>query len=96
MSTLTLNDGIQLRGGTAEALSTVNPIPKAREIMIETDTGKTKIGDGSTAWNSLNYAVGGGGLNFGHLSLKTVPQLRGRYHHGLPKRNRFNYTGWER
>lgn len=33
MSTLTLNDGIQLRGGTAEALSTVNPIPKAREII---------------------------------------------------------------
>ncbi len=70
MSTLTLNDGIQLRGGTAEALSTVNPIPKAREIMIETDTGKTKIGDGSTAWNSLNYAVGGGGTEIWTFELE--------------------------
>ena len=25
-------------------------------MCIETDTGKYKIGDGTTAWNSLEYA----------------------------------------
>ena len=33
-------------------------------MCIETDTGKYKIGDGSTAWNDLEY---GGSLdNFSH------------------------------
>ena len=53
---LNLNTGIQLRGATASVLASVNPVPAAREIMIETDTNKIKIGDGSTAWNSLSYA----------------------------------------
>ena len=56
MSTLRLSDGIQRRGRTAEALASENPIVNAREIMIETDTGRTKIGtDGLTRWNSLPY-----------------------------------------
>ena len=32
-----------------------NPTLGAGEIGIETDTGRIKIGDGSTAWNSLSY-----------------------------------------
>ena len=52
---------IQLRGGTAAVLASVNPVLSEREIMIETDTGKIKVGtDGLTAWNSLPY-VGGNG-----------------------------------
>lgn len=50
------NGALQHRGGTAAALASENPTPKAREIMIETDTNKFKIGDGVTAWNSLPYA----------------------------------------
>ena len=50
---------IQLRGGTTGALTSENPVLSRREIMIETDTGKIKVGtDGLTAWNSLEY-VGG-------------------------------------
>ena len=52
---------IQLRGGTAAVLANVNPVLNKREIVVETDTGKIKVGtDGLTAWNSLPY-VGGNG-----------------------------------
>ena len=46
---------IQHRRGTSEALATVNEVLLAGEMCIETDTGKYKIGDGTTAWNELDY-----------------------------------------
>ena len=51
---------IQFRRGTSEALAAVNEVLLAGEIGIETDTGKYKIGNGSTNWNGLPYA----GQNF--------------------------------
>ena len=47
---------IQHRRGTSQALAAVNEVLLAGEICIETDTGKYKIGDGTTAWNKLDYA----------------------------------------
>ena len=49
-----------VRGGTAANLTTVNEIPLKRELVIETDTLRYKLGDGITAWNALPYASGGG------------------------------------
>ena len=49
---------IQLRHDTASNWSTVNPTLAEGEVGIETDTRKQKIGDGSTAWNSLAYDLG--------------------------------------
>jgi hypothetical protein len=46
---------IRVRGGTAATLSTVNPTPAVREPVYETDTRLMKIGDGTTAYNSLGY-----------------------------------------
>lgn len=46
---------IQIRRGTASDWSTVNPTLAAGELGVETNTRKIKIGDGSTAWNSLSY-----------------------------------------
>lgn len=46
---------IQIRRGTASDWTSVNPTLAAGEIGYETNTGKLKIGDGSTAWTSLNY-----------------------------------------
>ena len=51
---------IQLRRDTAANWSTNNPTPSAGEPCFETDTGKLKIGDGSTAYNDLAYQGGGG------------------------------------
>ena len=54
----TLYRRIQFRRGTSEALAAANEVLLAGELVVETDTGKYKFGDGSTAWNDLNYAVG--------------------------------------
>jgi len=48
-------DIIQLRGGSAAAWTAANPILAQKELGIETDTNKLKVGDGVTAWNSLSY-----------------------------------------
>lgn len=46
---------ILIRGDSASDWSAANPILALREPALETDTGKLKIGDGVTAWNSLAY-----------------------------------------
>jgi hypothetical protein len=51
---------VQLRGGTFEAMSEANPLLARREVAVEIDTGKIKVGDGVTSWNDLPYAGGGG------------------------------------
>lgn len=50
---------IQHRRDTATNWSTNNPTLAAGEIGYDTTNKKIKIGDGSTAWNSLPY-VGSG------------------------------------
>ena len=49
---------IQVRRGTASQWTSANPTLASGEWGFETDTGKTKIGDGTTAWASLAYATG--------------------------------------
>ena len=53
---------IQLRGGTFEAMSQANPLLARREIAVEIDSGKIKVGDGVHSWNELPYA--GGSMEF--------------------------------
>ena len=48
-------DRIRPRGDTAANWTSANPILQDREIGLETDTRRYKIGDGTTAWNSLSY-----------------------------------------
>ena len=50
---------IQVRRGTAAQWTSANPTLAAGEWGFETDTGKVKIGNGSTAWNSLGYTGAG-------------------------------------
>jgi hypothetical protein len=49
---------VQVRRGTASQWTSANPTLASGEWGFETDTLKTKIGNGSTAWNSLAYATG--------------------------------------
>jgi hypothetical protein len=51
---------IQVRRGTASQWTSTNPTLAGGEWGFETDTGKAKIGDGSTAWTSLSYFGGTG------------------------------------
>lgn len=46
---------LQFRRDTAANWSSANPTLSAGEPAFETDTGKEKIGDGTTAWSSLPY-----------------------------------------
>jgi hypothetical protein len=50
---------IQIRRGTASQWTSANPTLASGEQGFETDTGKVKIGNGSTAWNSLAYLGAG-------------------------------------
>lgn len=50
---------IQVRRGTASQWTSANPTLAAGEWGLETDTLKTKIGNGSTAWTSLAYQGAG-------------------------------------
>jgi hypothetical protein len=51
---------IQIRRGTAANWTSANPTLAEGELGYETDTGKLKAGDGSTAWTSLSYVSGTG------------------------------------
>ena len=51
------NDLIQLRSDTAASWASVNPTLAIGETGFETDTGKLKVGTGSTAWNTLLYVT---------------------------------------
>jgi hypothetical protein len=46
---------IQLRNDTAANWTSANPTLAVGEMGVESDTDQFKIGDGSTAWNSLGY-----------------------------------------
>lgn len=46
---------IQFRRDTSLQWSTTNPVLSEGEFGVELDTYKSKMGDGSTAWNALSY-----------------------------------------
>jgi len=54
-SATTVQVRLQLRADTAANWTANNPVLLANELGRETDTGKIKIGNGSTAWSSLAY-----------------------------------------
>lgn len=61
---------IQLRRDTAANWTAVNPVLTQGEIGLELNTGKIKIGTGTTAWSSLPYFS----LSYSDLSgLPTIP-----------------------
>jgi hypothetical protein len=48
---------IQLKRANSTVWASENPVLAEGELGFEIDTGKLKIGDGSTLWNSLEYSV---------------------------------------
>lgn len=49
---------IQLRRDTAGLWTSINPVLAAGEPGLESDTGRIKYGDGTTAWIALGYFLG--------------------------------------
>ena len=66
---------IQVRRDTANNFLTINPTLDAGEWGYETDTGKTKIGDGKTSWRNLEYQGVRGPA--GPQGIQGVPGLQG-------------------
>ena len=58
MTATTVNVQMQQRRDTAANWTSADPTLLAGELGYESDTGKLKIGDGSTAWSSLAYEPG--------------------------------------
>lgn len=50
---------IQVRRGTASQWTSTNPTLASGEWGYETDTGKVKIGNGTSGWTSLGYTGSG-------------------------------------
>ena len=46
---------IQLRRGTSTEWTQFNPVLAEAELGVEIDTGRIKVGDGSTQWGNLKY-----------------------------------------
>lgn len=65
---------IQFRRGLASQWTTANPILSAGTLGVETDTLKVKVGNGTTAWNALQYLNGAelaGKADVGHTHTAT-------------------------
>lgn len=60
MSNQILNGRVIQRNDTSANWASINPILLKGEMGVESDTKKFKFGDGTTAWNSLEYAMSGG------------------------------------
>lgn len=52
---------IQIRRGTLADWTSTNPTLALGEIALTTDTRQLKIGNGTTAWNSLKFVTFDGG-----------------------------------
>ena len=58
MATIRVKSANLLRRDTAANWSEKNPILREGEEVYETDTGKRKVGNGTTEWNNLKYDSG--------------------------------------
>ena len=56
----TLGTLVQFRRGTTALWTSANPVLSSAEIGVDTSIGSFKVGDGTTAWNSLPYANASG------------------------------------
>ena len=55
MAQKTINARISLRADTAAKFASANPVLLKNELAIEKDTGKKKLGDGTSKYNTLPY-----------------------------------------
>lgn len=75
---------IQFRRDTAANWTSANPVLSEGEFGYETDTLKYKLGNGSTAWNSLAYS------NLRSLDVSTVIDFEGAATPTPPNSNHLN------
>jgi hypothetical protein len=62
---------IQVRRDSSADWTTINPVLSEGEIGFETNTGKFKIGNGSSAWSALDYFLDSSDLS-GYLTASSA------------------------
>ena len=90
-------DIVQVRRDTAANWTSVNPTLANGEQGYETDTGKIKIGNGSTAWTALGYFAGATEVSkTSEITFATTDQSAGKAFtitdfpkHGMTKKVKF-------
>ena len=50
---LSFNGSIQLKRGSKDVLETSEYVPRSGELLVATDTGDIRVGDGSHSWHDL-------------------------------------------
>lgn len=68
---------IQLRRDTAANWTAANPVLAAGEVGYETNTGKLKIGNGSSTWTALSYFAGNAGSLVGLSDVDAAGRVDG-------------------
>jgi hypothetical protein len=66
---------IKHRNSAASVWTSTNPTLAVGEMGVESDTLKSKIGDGTTAWNSLAYTKAGAADSAAKASKITASSL---------------------
>jgi hypothetical protein len=59
----------QARTDTSSSWSSLNPILAKGQSGYEINTGKLKIGDGTTSWNNLGYVTSDGIIETSFLTM---------------------------
>jgi len=62
---------IQVRRDSSADWTTINPVLSEGEIGFETNTGKFKIGNGSSLWSALDYFLDSSDLS-GYLTTSSA------------------------
>lgn len=78
-------DRIQLRRDLANVWSATNPVLSDGEPGVERDTGRMKIGNGTTPWNGLPYVGGGSGGDLNYTHTQATPSTTWIVSHNLGK-----------
>lgn len=69
---------IQFLRGTKSAIAAENPVLLAGQPCVETDTGQMKVGNGTTAYNSLPYVGSGTGSTVSYGSSSTAASVKAK------------------
>lgn len=97
-----LKTQILLRNDIAANWTAANPVLGQGEVGLETDTKKLKVGDGTTAWNSLDYYVEdvikdlSGLIQVPTITQPTYTNLKAKatYSAGLELGSTITHLGW--
>jgi hypothetical protein len=63
----------QVRAGTSSQWTTANTVLLSQELGYETNTGRFKLGDGTTVWTSLGYYLEASPFTLKSYTVATVP-----------------------